>query len=162
MSANDNTAMEIFQKTTTKYKNRYAVGLLWKEDYVVLPNIKPLAVSRLYNLEKKFGKNQNKKQMYTETMNNYVAKGYTRQLSKSEVKSTSRKINYLQHHWVTNINKSNRLRVVFDAAVTYSGTSLNQNLLKRPDLLSSLIGVLMKLGRVSWQSWGMLKPCSTK
>ena len=82
--------------------------------------------------------------MYTETMNEYIAKGYTRQLSESEVKSTSPKTNYLPYHWMTNINKPNRLGVVFDAAATYSGTSFNQNLLKGPDFLSSLIGVLMR------------------
>ena len=87
--------MEIFQKTTTKYENRYAVGLLSNEDNVALPNNKPLALSRLYNLEKKFGKDQKLKQMYTETMNDYIAWGYVWQLSKSEVKRTSPKSNYL-------------------------------------------------------------------
>ena len=82
--------------------------------------------------------------MYTETMSDYIAKGYARQLSKSEVKSTLLKTNYLPHHRVTNINKLNRLRVVFDAAATYSGTSLNQNLLKGPDFLISLILALMR------------------
>ena len=62
-----------------------------REDNTALPNNKPLALSRLYNLEKKFGKYQNIKQMYTETMNDYIAKGYARQLSESEVKSTSPK-----------------------------------------------------------------------
>ena len=82
--------------------------------------------------------------MYTETMNDYIAKGYARQLSKSEVKGTTPKTNYLPHHRVTNINKPNRLRVVFDAAAAYAGTSLNQNLLKGRDFLSNLIGVLMR------------------
>ena len=33
--------------------------------------------------------------MYTETMNDFIAKGYVQQLSKSQVKSTSPKTNYL-------------------------------------------------------------------
>ena len=48
------------------------------------------------------------------------------------------------HHGVSNINKQTRFRVVFDAAATYSGTSLNQNLLKGPDFLNNLIGVLTR------------------
>ena len=87
--------MEILQKTTTKYKNHYTVGLLWREDNVVVQNNKPLALSRLYNLEKKFGKDQNIKQMYAETMNDYIVKGYVQQLSKSEVKRASPETNYL-------------------------------------------------------------------
>ena len=35
--------MEMLQKTVTKYKNHYIVGLLWREDNVVLQNNKPLA-----------------------------------------------------------------------------------------------------------------------
>ena len=42
--------------------------------------------------------------MYTEIMNDYIAKGYAQQLSKSETKSTQPKI-----VGVTNINKPNRL-----------------------------------------------------
>ena len=76
MTVNNKRAMEILQKTTTKYENHYAVGLLWKKDNVVLPNNKPLALSRLYNLEKKIGKDKKIKQMYTEAMNDYIAKGY--------------------------------------------------------------------------------------
>ena len=38
-------------------------------------------------------------------MNDYIAKGYTQQLSKGEVKSTSLKTNYLPHQRVININK---------------------------------------------------------
>ena len=95
MIVNNKRAMEILQKTTTKYENHYTVGLLWKEGNVVLPNNKPLALSRLYNLENKFGKDQKTKQMYTETMNDYIVKGYAQQLSKNEVKSTSPKTNYV-------------------------------------------------------------------
>ena len=117
--------MEILQKATTKQENHYAVGLLCKEGNVTLPNNKPLAISKLYNLEKKFGKDRKIEQMYTETMNDEIAKGYALQLSKREVKSSSPMTNYLPHHGVTNINKLNRPRVLFDAAATYSGTSLN-------------------------------------
>ena len=76
MIVNNKRAMEILQKTTTKYENHYAVGLLSNEDNVALPNNKPLALSRLCNLEKKFGKDQKIKQMYTKTMNDYIARGY--------------------------------------------------------------------------------------
>ena len=144
MTVNDKRAVEILQKTTTKHENHYVTGLLWKDNNIILPNNKALALSRLYNLEKKLSKDSNLKEMYTETMNDYIKKGYAQQLSESEVKKTSPKTNYVPHHGVTNINKPNKVRVVFDAAAKYSETSLNQNLLKGPDLLSSLIGILMR------------------
>ena len=40
--------------------------------------------------------------------------------------------------------KPSKLRVVFDAAAKYCGTSLNENLIKGPDLLSSLIGIILR------------------
>ena len=57
---------------------------------------------------------------------------------------TSKITNYIPHHAVFNINKPSKLRVVFDAAAKYRGTSLNENLLKDPDLLSSLIGIILR------------------
>ena len=43
---------------------------------------------------------------------------------------------------MTNVNKPSKLCIAFDAAANFSNTSLNQHLLKGPDLLNSLIGIL--------------------
>ena len=61
-----------------------------------------------------------------------------------ECKLTSKITNYIPHHAVFNINKPSKLRVVFDAAAKYRGTSQNENLLKGPHLLSSLIGIILR------------------
>ena len=82
--------------------------------------------------------------MYTETMKKYIKKGYARKLSDKEVNTISPRLNYILHHSVTNINKPNTLRIVFNAAAKFSNTSLNQHLLKGPDLLNSLIGILLR------------------
>lgn len=58
MTVNDKRPMDILQKAITNYENHYAAGLLWKEGKVLLLNKKHLALSRLDNLENKFGKNQ--------------------------------------------------------------------------------------------------------
>ena len=59
--------------------------------------------------------------------------------------NTNNVINYLPHHGVVNINKLTKVRVAFDAGATYSSTSLNKSLLKGPDLLKTLVGVLTRL-----------------
>ena len=49
--------------------------------------------------------------------------------------------NYIPRHAVFNIKKPRKLRLVFDAAAKFCGTSLNE---KGPHLLSSLIGIILR------------------
>lgn len=53
------------------------------------------------------------------------------------------KVWYIPHHGVHHPKKGS-LRVVFDGGATYQGTSLNSELLKGPNLTSSLFGVLTR------------------
>ena len=75
-------------------------------------------------------------------MKEYVDKGYAQPLTTTEFLSKSGREYYLPHHGVENTNKS-KIRIVFDAAA-YGGLSLNSNLLKGPDVTSSLVGVLVR------------------
>ena len=53
---------------------------------------------------------------------------------------------YLPHYAVTNPNKPGKVCIVFDAAASYKGTSLNDQLVTGPDLQNSLVGVIMRFG----------------
>ena len=56
MTVEDKRSVEILKQTTFKSGNHYITGLLWKESNSILPNNKSLALSRLYNLERKLAK----------------------------------------------------------------------------------------------------------
>ena len=73
-----------------------------------------------------------------------VTKGYARKLTKEEAATVSKTIWFLPHHPVSNPNKSGKVRVVFDAAARFSGTSLNEQLLQGPSLKKDLSGVLIR------------------
>ena len=133
VTVEDKRSVEILKETTFKSGNHYITGLLWKESSSILPNNKSLALSRLYNLKRKLAKHPQIRQMYTETMKEYIKKGYARKLSDKEANTISPRSNYIPHHSVTNINKPNKLRIVFDAAAKFSNTSLN-----------SLVGILLR------------------
>ena len=77
-------------------------------------------------------------------MKEYIKKGYAQKLNDKEANIISPRTNYIPHHSLTNINKPNKLHIVFDAATKFSNTSLNQHLLKGPDLLNSLIGIFLR------------------
>ena len=77
-------------------------------------------------------------------MKHYINKGHAPKLSLKELKQTPSHTNYIPHHGVKNVNKSGKVRVVFDAGAKSQSSSLNENLFKGPDLLNSLIGVLTR------------------
>ena len=47
-------------------------------------------------------------------------------------------------HGVTSVNKPSKVRVLFHAAVKFDKTCLNEKLLKGPDYLDNLIGILLR------------------
>ena len=82
---------------------------------------------------------------YKETLENHIKRGYARKLTKEEREKVSDKTWYLPHHPVFDPRKPDKPRVVFDtAAHPYKGKSLNSSLCKGPDLLNSLMGVLLR------------------
>ena len=70
-------------------------------------------------------------------------KGHAQKVPKEELNLKEQPVWYLPHHPVTHPLKLGRVRVVFDYAARYCGTSLNQQLLQGPDLTNPLVGVLM-------------------
>lgn len=49
---------------------------------------------------------------------------------------------YIPHHGIYHPHKPGKLRVVFDCSAKYQGKSLNDLLIKGPDLTNNLVGVL--------------------
>ena len=118
----------------------YQLGLLWKADNTILPFNKPLAELRLQSLKRKLEKDEDMLQRYSETMEGYIEKGYAEQVIHE---GEPGRVWYLPHHPVVNPHKS-KIRVVFDCAAKWKDSSLNACLLKGPDTVNNLVGVLLR------------------
>ena len=137
-------ALNILQETIVNKNSQYTVGLLWDSDDVLLTDNKNKALSRLFSLERKFTNNPKLAERYKEAMEDYILKGRATKLNETDSKTTSRITNYIPHHAVTKVNKPSKVRIVVDAGAKTKGKSLNEHLLKGPDFLNNLVGVLLK------------------
>ena len=105
-----------------------------------LPNNYNYAKLRLEHLKKKLN-NPTYREHYIDFMEEMVEKGYAEKVSSANEESH---VNYIPHHGVYHPQKPNKIRVVFDCSAKYKGVSLNDMLLKGPDLINSLVAVLMR------------------
>lgn len=144
MTDDDANSLKTLEKTIRFSDGHYEVGLLWKFSNVKIPKSFQMAKRRLLCLEKRY---QEEPEMLN-TVNNqiaeYVKKGYSVKLTAEEVRAFGDDCWYLPMFVVKNINKPSKLRLVWDAAAEVNGISLNKLLLKGPDLLSSLAGILIR------------------
>ncbi|XP_033110915.1 uncharacterized protein LOC117111970, partial [Anneissia japonica] len=141
-SVEDRKARDILATTTTLLDTKhYELGLLWKYDSHPLPCNKPMAESRLASLKRKLDRDDDLKSKYVETVETYISKGHAEPVVGQ--KGVEGNVWYLPHHPVNHPRK-NKVRVVFDCAAKWRGVSLNDNLLKGPEVISNLVGVLLR------------------
>lgn len=143
-SNEDNRASELLRSSTVRKTNHFETGLLWKFDDIKLPNSFPMARKRLMCLEKKMTQNAQLEISLKQMIRDYITKGYARKLCSHELTLTFPRIWYLPMFSVTNPKKPNKVRLVWDAAAKVKDVSLNSVLLKGPDQLSPLPGVLAR------------------
>ena len=118
--------------------------LPWRQDPPVILNDKPMAERRFRSLKNRLENCCELLEKYTNTMQDYINKGYAEKVPKEELEKDEGTVWYLPHHPVTHRLKPNKVRIVFDCAAKFRGVSLNQQLLQGPDLTNSLVGVLMR------------------
>ena len=99
---------------------------------------------RLESTERRLKRGEELANKYCDIIKDYVDKGYARRLTPKEASAPIRKQWSLPQHPVRNPNKPNKVRIVMDAAAKHDGVSMNEKLHTGPDLLNSLVGVLLR------------------
>ncbi len=153
MSVKDNQFMDIVSSSATLKNEHYYLKLPFSDAKVSMPNNKCVAQQRAQHLLKRFRKNLLFYKEYKDFMDEVLEKGYSEIVPQNELETELGKVWYLPHHGVYHPRKG-KLRVVFDCAATFDGTSLNKELLQGPDLTNTLIGVLIRFrqGPVAFMS----------
>lgn len=142
MSLEDKRALKMMESSTRYENGHYKLKLPWRNENAKIPNNLPLAHARLEQLKRKLSRDHTLHAMYTATVTDYIEKGYAAEVS--NIESSSSRVWYLPHHPVVNPNKPGKVRVVFDCAAKYRGTSLNSQLLQGPDFMNNLVGVVIR------------------
>ena len=144
-SKSDKHALKILNATSHFNGSRYSVRMLRQAEHIKLPKKFGQAKAHLSSLERRLEKIPEIKALYAEFKKTDLDKGYVRNLTLDEVKSSANsQQRYLPHHPVQKPHKPDKLRCVCNAACRFSGTSLDGVLLLGPDLLCDLIGVLIR------------------
>ncbi|XP_062714304.1 uncharacterized protein LOC134291053 [Aedes albopictus] len=144
LSTEDQRSCRMLESLTNLTGDRYETGLLWRYDEIRLPNSRPMALRRYRLLEKRTAKDPELANALNQKIAEYTAKGYIRQLTKEEEEQPVARSWYLPVFPVFNPNKPGKVRIVWDAAATVFGISLNSALLKGPDQLCSLFSILLR------------------
>ena len=137
-------ALQLLTNSVEVQNGHYQLPLLWKPSDVELLNNLVVAKQRLSSLKRRFTKDDDFQGKHTKVISSYLQQGFAQQVPHEHLNNHTGPTWYMPHHAVTNLRKPDKVRVVFDCATKYKGTSLNDNLIRGPDLVNSLIRVLMR------------------
>ncbi|XP_062566787.1 uncharacterized protein LOC134229094 [Saccostrea cucullata] len=133
-----------FVTNSVRFENgHYVIGLPFKSENVIMPNNRKQAEQRLNSLAKKLCSDSEFHDNYKAFMDKIISEGYARKVPIEDLNQDDGHVWYLPHHGVLHPKKK-KLRVVFDCAARFQGTSLNEQLLQGPNLTNTLIGTLMR------------------
>ena len=102
---------------------RYKVAVPWKDRRPKLQNNRKAAISRLCSTEKKLKKHEFAQGEYQQTIEAYIEKGYLRRVKDDE--KPPPEVWYLPHLPVIRMDKTTKVRIVFDCSARSDGVSLN-------------------------------------
>ncbi|XP_059352544.1 uncharacterized protein LOC132088224 [Daphnia carinata] len=143
LSDTDQYALNILKSTIRHTGERYEVGLKWKNNDITLPNNYAVVSRQFQMLEARFKRDPWYAEKYRQGMEDYISSGYAKPVPASEI-GTPGSTWHIPHHGVISPRKPDKVRIVFNCSATFKGKSLNNSLLKGPDLLASLVGVLLR------------------
>ncbi|RXN35870.1 hypothetical protein ROHU_003454 [Labeo rohita] len=142
LSAEDALFLDIMHKDFTKDDaNNWVAPLPFRTPRQRLPNNRDQALSRLMSLRKTLKRKPQMREHYVEFLDKIFSKDHA---EPAPALTPDQECWYLPSFGVYHHQKPEKIRVVFDSSAQCSNVSLNDVLLKGPDLNNTLVGVLMR------------------
>ena len=141
LSKLDTSVLRVTEESLTYADGRYSVAIPWKESAPQLHDNYQMALKRLENTEKRLRKNPEVAEIYKQTIEKYVEKGYVQKISETSPETKW----FLPHFPVIRPEKeTTKVRIVFDASAKQDGISLNDIMYQGPKLQGNLFNVLLR------------------
>ena len=141
-SAEERAFVQIMEEgMTVDGTGHYSMPLPFNRKKTKLFNNKALVLNRAASLKRKIVKNPSYGGMYTEFVEDMIVRGFAEEVSNPD--DSDGNVWYIPHFGVFHKTKG-KIRVVFDCAAKYEGVALNDCLLKGPDYLNSLVGIICR------------------
>ena len=145
LSYEDKQAVAIWEETIRHHVDKhYEVAIPFRSCPPSLPHNQVMAEQRLESLRRRLIRDTNLHMSYTGFMEELIDKGYAEKVVEDEIDKAGAAVWYLPHHSVVQPKKPDKVRIVFDCKAKYHGTSLNDQVLRGPDLANTLLGVLLR------------------
>ena len=141
LSIEDNQFLSIMDAGCVKSAGKFEMPLPFRKDEPTLADNYVQAVTRLAQLKKRLLKDKTFKEDYLKFMEDMISQGYAEKVSENGRLGS---VWYIPHHGIYHPKRPDKIRVVFDCAAQYRGHCLNKELLQGPDLMNSLVGVLIR------------------
>ena len=147
LSCDDRKFLEIMEANIHKNDHgNWEMPLPFRHKDVKMPNNRSQAVNRLNGLIRTLQRKPQMEKDYIEFTQKILDKGHSYPVPLEDIRAESQsgKVWCLPHFGVCHPKKTTQIRVVFDSSAEYSDVSLNKELLPGPDLMNSLLGVLIR------------------
>ncbi|VDI56725.1 Hypothetical predicted protein [Mytilus galloprovincialis] len=142
MSIEDKKFMRLMSDEIQQDENQnWTAPLPFKESRPLLPNNRLQALNRARAFDISLRKDPVKKQHVLDFMKTLFDNNHAERALNTE---TPNEMWYLPMFGVYHPKKKDRIRVVFDSSAKFQGTSLNDVLMTGPNLVNSLLGVLLR------------------
>ena len=147
-SREENNVLEFWDKNTSFEEGHFVVPIPWKEGFPDFPDNKFVAENRLNSLVNRLKRTDNFDK-YDQNIKKLLKEGHAEPVPVSEVDRKDHDVWYIPHHGVTAESKPGKIRTVFDCAAKLYDVSLNNSCYPGPDLVNSLIGILLSLDNIN-------------